>query len=53
VDSLRPLYIRSVWQDVECGACGAHVTINTEHPTEPDPYAHEDDCPRAEMADPR
>lgn len=55
---LRRISIQSRYQDVECGECGAHVTIDVDvdgarTSSDADPYAHEDDCTRAYMPDPR
>lgn len=44
---MRPLYIPSKWQTVECPSCGALILADTEDPTglTLDPDAHEDGCP--------
>jgi hypothetical protein len=46
---IRPISIRSRYENVECTDCGATVTIDldTEGPMEvSSPEDHNDDCPR-------
>lgn len=57
MNEIRPITVRSRYQNIFCPSCGAKVVVDEDRGENdefiPEPEAHEDDCPRAYDPDPR
>lgn len=57
MNEIRPITIRSRYQNIFCPCCGAPIVADVDRGENdefiPTPEDHEDDCPRAYDPDPR